>query len=234
MMENIFDFAQTPVKQIMIPRGKMAGIEYGLSREEVVNRFIDEGFSRMPVYQNTIDNIVGVIYSKNLIDVLSHPDLILIEDITRPAFFVSEDEMIDKLLITMKKNKVHIAFVLDEFGGTSGLVTLEDIIEEIFGEIQDEDDEEKPIVEALDDKTYIVQASAAVSDVNDYLPLPIPEDDNYETIGGYVINELGRIPLTDEEIKLENYKCKIINSSNIHIETMKLTVAPVEKSEIDN
>lgn len=223
MLENIFDFAQTPVKQIMIPRGKIAGIESGLNREEVINRFIDEGYSRMPVYENTIDNIVGVIYSKNLIDVLSHPDLILIEDITRPAYFVSEDEMIDKLLINMKKNKIHIAFVLDEFGGTSGLVTLEDIIEEIFGEIQDEDDEEKPIVE-VKNNIYVVQASAPVSDANDYLPFAIPEDDNYETVGGYVINELGRIPVNGEEINLEHYKCKIISSSNIHIETLQLTV----------
>ena len=132
----------------------------------------------------------------------------------------------------MQKNKVHIAIVLDEFGGTAGLATLEDIIEEIFGEIQDEDDEEVPNVKAISDTQFIVQAGATIPDANDELPIPLPESDDYETIGGLIINEMDRIPNIGEQLDLFGYKIEIISASNLLINTVKLTY--IEPEDDDN
>ncbi len=228
LLENIFEFSSTPVKQIMVPRGKIVGVELSMTREQIVDKFIVEGYSRMPVYDKNIDNIMGIIYTKNLIDLLSHPNLFIIQDMIRPPYFVGEEEKIDKVFRYMQRNRIHIAIVIDEFGGTAGLATLEDIVEEIFGEIQDEDDEEKPIVLSMGDNQYIVDPSAIVGDANDFLPEPLQESDDYETIGGLIINEIGRIPEPGEIIEIANYSIEILNSSNIHIESIKMTYAPAD------
>jgi len=162
---------------------------------------------------------------------LSNENLIIIEDIIRPPFFVQEDEKIKSLLHRMQRDKILMAIVIDEFGGTAGLVTMEDIIEEIVGEIQDEYDEETPIVEKINDENFIVKADAIIADANDYLPVPLPESDDYETIGGLIIDEIGNIPELNEIIKLENYECKILKRSKRSIESIKLTV---RKSDEDN
>ncbi len=224
LLENVFEFSSTPVKQVMIPRGKIVAVELSMTKEQILDRFIEEGYSRMPVYDKNIDNIMGIIYSKNLIDLLIHPQLFIIHDMIRPPYFVTEEEMIDKVFRVMQKNRIHIAIVLDEFGGTAGLVTLEDIIEEIFGEIQDEDDEEKPFVQKISDTEFIADPSAAISDANDFLPFPLPESDDYETIAGLVINEIGRIPEAGEIIDLFEYHFEILESSNIHIEKLKISI----------
>ncbi len=232
LMENVFQFSQTPIKQVMIPRGKIVGVELSMTKEQFISKFIEEGYSRMPVYDKNIDNIIGTVYSKNIIDMMSNPNLLVLQDLIRPPYFVSEDEKIDKVFRYMQKNKVHIAIVLDEFGGTAGLATLEDIIEEIFGEIQDEDDEEVPNVKAISDTQFIVQAGATIPDANDELPIPLPENDDYETIGGLIINEMDRIPNIGEQLDLFGYKIEIISASNLLINTVKLTY--IESEDDDN
>ncbi len=124
LLENVFEFQDTPIKQIMVPRRKIQGVEIGLNLNDVVTKFISEGYSRMPVYETTIDNIIGIIYAKDLLNMLSNENLIIIEDIIRPPFFVQEDEKIKTLLHRMQKDKILMAIVIDEFGGTSGLVTM--------------------------------------------------------------------------------------------------------------
>ncbi len=224
LLENVFEFQDTPIKQIMVPRRKIQGVEIGLNLNDVVTKFISEGYSRMPVYEKTIDNIIGIIYAKDLLNMLSNENLIIIEDIIRPPFFVQEDEKIKTLLHRMQKDKILMAIVIDEFGGTAGLVTMEDIIEEIVGEIQDEYDEETPIVEKINEETFIVKAEATIADANDYLPFLLPESDDYETIGGLIIDEIGNIPELNEIIRLDNYECKILKRSKRSIESIKLTV----------
>ncbi len=224
IMENVFKFSQTPVKQIMIPRNKIEGIEISMSREQVISKFIDEGYSRMPIYDKNIDNIIGIIYSKNIIDLLQNPRLFILQDLIRPAYFVNEDDKIDLIFRYMQSHKIHIAIVLDEFGGTAGLATLEDIVEEIFGEIQDEDDEETPDVKKISDEEFIVKASAIIADINDEIDDPeLPESDDYETLGGLIINETERIPETGQIIDLFGYRMEIIKASNLMIEIVKLT-----------
>ncbi|MDA3844223.1 MAG: hemolysin family protein, partial [Candidatus Kapabacteria bacterium] len=233
LLENVFDFAETPVKQVMIPRGKIFGIEYGKATTEILERFIDEGFSRVPVYRSTIDNIIGIIYAKDLISILRHERLIIMHDIIRKPYFINEGQKINDLLRDMQKNKVHLAVVLDEFGGTAGLVTLEDIIEEIVGEIQDEYDEEQSPVLKINEAEFILYAGLSIDDANDHLPVPLPEDDNYETLAGLIIDEIGRIPEAGEIIDLINYKCEILKRSTRSVEQIKLSLLDIIETTED-
>jgi CBS domain containing-hemolysin-like protein len=224
LLENGFDFSDTPIRQIMVPRNRIEAVDINMNPQKIMEKFIDEGYSRMPVYDDQPDNIKGIIYAKDIITMIWHPSLILIHDLIRPAYFVNEDDKISKLLSDMQRMKIHVAMVLDEFGGLAGMVTLEDIIEEIFGEIQDEYDEESPIVEKSGNEEYIVAASASIDDANEFLPIPLPESDDYETVGGLIINTTGTIPEQNETIEIENYICTIIKRSDRLIETVKLTV----------
>ena len=222
MLENVFDFSGTPVKQIMVPHNQIIGVDLSMSTEDIMNAFIDEGVSRMPVFNQTVDNIVGVIYAKDVLSMLAHKDLILISDIIRPPFLVNEDEKIKKLLRDLQYEKIHLAVVIDEFGGTAGIVTLEDILEEIVGEIQDEYDEESPFVKVISDKEFLVDASAAIDDANDTLPIDLPESDDYETVGGLILHATGRIPEENEKIELDNYLCIIISRETRTLLEVKL------------
>ena len=223
LLENVFEFSETPIKQIMVPRGKIYGFEINSDMDDILKQVIDEGYSRIPVYKETIDNIVGVIYAKDLISIMRHKNLIILHDVIRPAFFVNEDDYIKKLLHKMQKNRNHIAIVLDEFGGTAGIVSLEDIIEEIVGEIQDEYDEEKPLVEKINNREFRIDASLPIDDINDILPVPLPEGEEYETLGGFINNIVSRIPEKNELIEIENYKFRIIERSKRSIETVYIT-----------
>ena len=231
MLENVFDFSDTPVKQIMVPRGKVSGIEITEKNEEVMDKFIEEGYSRMPVYERTIDNIIGVLYAKDMIAMLRHKRLFMVKDIMRPVYLVKEEEKINVLLKQMQHEKRHVAIVIDEFGGTAGLVTLEDIIEEIVGEIQDEFDEEQPIIIKKAEGEYIILAEAIIDDINDELPENLPEDDDYETIGGLIISELGRIPEKMEKISIANYEFSILERTSRSIEKIHAKYIGSDKSD---
>jgi len=221
LLENIFEFTDTPIKQIMVPRTKIVGIESSLTYSEMLKKCINEGYSRLPVYQNSIDNITGIIYVKDLIKTIKDPSGSFMK-LIRPPYFVQEDDMIDKILRDMQKRHVHIAIVLDEFGGTAGIVTMEDIIEEIVGEIQDEYDEESPIVEKINETEYLVKTSASIDDVNEFLPIPLDESDEYETVGGLINSYVGRIPELYEFVELGSYKCQVLKRSKRQLELIKM------------
>jgi len=222
LIENIFDFSETPVKQIMVPRTRISAIDINSGIDNIIAFFIEEGYSRMPVYQNDMDNIVGEIYGKDLLNLLTNKNLIILEDIIRPTFFVQEDDLIHLLLKTMQKNHAHLAVVLDEFGGVSGIVTMEDIIEEIVGEIQDEYDEESPLAAETASNEFVLDALITIDDANEFLPIPLPENDDYETLSGLITNKIGRIPSKDESFLLEHYKLTILEATERRIEEVKL------------
>lgn len=222
MIENVFDFSETPVKQIMVPRTKIIAIDIDTPIEDVLEKFLNEGYSRIPVYTEDIDNVIGIIYAKDIISIFKHRNIIILHDIIRKPFFVNENDFINVVLKQMQTNKVHLAIVLDEFGGTAGIVSLEDILEELVGEIQDEYDEETPQFVKIDETTFQINASLPVVDVNEQLPQPLPESEDYETIGGLIITELGRIPDLGEKIKIDNYIIEILSSTNRKIELIKL------------
>lgn len=230
MIENVFDFSETPVKQIMVPRTKIIAIDVETPVEIVLDKFLIEGYSRIPAYSKDLDNVIGIIYAKDIISVFKHRDIIILFDILRKPFFVNENDYINIVLKQMQSNKVHLAIVLDEFGGTAGIVSLEDILEELVGEIQDEYDEETPQFVKLNEKSFQINASLPVVDVNEQLPIPLPESEDYETIGGLIITELGRIPDLGEKIKIDNYIIEILSSTNRKIELIKLELNEEEPS----
>jgi CBS domain containing-hemolysin-like protein len=191
----------------MVPRTKVIGINIESPREKVIEQLIAEGYTRLPVYRETLDEILGVVYSKDVLALIEHPSLIILEDIIRPAAFVPETKLISELLRELQYKKYHIAIVVDEFGGTAGIVTMEDIIEEIVGEIQDEYDDEVPPPE-YDTITYTLKlpANMPTVDANKYFEahfnaFVLPEAGEYDSVGGYVTKLFGHIPETNERIE---------------------------------
>ncbi len=205
LIENILDFTEKTVREVMVPRTKIVAIDIESSRESVIHKIIGEGYTRLPVYQDTLDNIVGVVYSKDVLALIEHPDLILLYDITRPVFFVPETKLISELLRELQQKKFHMVIVVDEFGGTAGIVTLEDILEEIVGEIHDEYDDDLPAVQKdAEKKSLTLSAQLSTPDANEHIEsfyedFRIPESDEYDSVGGYVTKLFGHIPETGEE-----------------------------------
>ena len=222
LITNVFEFSERTVRQIMVPRTRIVAIDITTSGDRVVDFFIEEGFSRVPVYQGIIDNIIGVVHAKDIIALMHNPGLILLHDLVRPAYFVPETKPINKLLRDFQRRRIHMAVVVDEFGGTAGMVTLEDIMEELVGEIQDEYDEEKPIIEKVGAREYNVRASAAIADANEHLPIPLPESEQYDTVSGLVNDAFGRIPEISETINFAGYECTILQKAKRSVALVRL------------
>ncbi len=229
MIQNVFDFAETQVKQIMIPRNKIIGIEVNMTKEETIDVIIEEGYSRLPVYEGNIDNIIGMVFAKDILALLRTSEDFNLKDVLRKPYFVSEDSMIDDLLRALQRRKMHIAIVLNEFGGTAGLVTLEDILEEIVGEIQDEYDEEMPLLKKLSDQEYSISAEMIIDDANDYLPIDLPESEDYETLGGLITSETGRIPEVGEIIEFDEFFARIVDRTTRQIQSVVIKIKAREE-----
>ncbi len=234
LIENVFDFSDTPAHQIMVPRTNISAIDIEMSKSQIINYVIEEGYSRLPVYKDNIDNIIGEIYSKDILNMVINPNLIDISDILRVPFFVSEEDKISDILKLMQKEHHHLAIVLNEFGGVAGLLTIEDIIEELVGEIQDEYDEEKPLFEEKSINEFKVEATITISDLNEILPEPIDENSAYNTIGGYITHNIGRIPQPNETFKINNYKFNILESNDRKIITLSILYEPINDGSNKN
>ena len=222
MISSIFEFSTTTAWEIMVPRTEVAAINYDTSRENLIRIVTEEGYSRMPVYKDSIDNIVGVIYTKDLISLLQHRDLIVLQDIIRPAYFVPDAIKISQLMRGMQERKIHMAIVIDEFGGTQGIVTMEDILEEIVGEIHDEYDEVLKDVEQSSDGTALVNARMTIEDFNKKFGSEIPEDSEYETVNGFLSKLTGRIPEVEEEIRYGNLHFTVVKRGQRRIRQVKV------------
>ncbi|WP_018479584.1 hemolysin family protein [Pontibacter roseus] len=219
LLENVFEFNERMVKQIMVPRTRMVAIDVNIAEDELMEIIFEEGYSRLPVYNGSIDNIVGVLYVKDILSMMRLNEPIIIEKLMRAAYFVPETKKINRLLQQFQRRHMHMAIVTDEFGGVSGIATIEDIIEELVGEIQDEYDEEAPIVERLSDFEYRVNGGANVSDANDYLPFPLPEGEDYETVGGFVTMVYGHIPEDLNELSdFNEYEIRVLEKSDRRVE----------------
>lgn len=234
LIKNVFDFNERVVKNIMVPRTKIVATEQNATQEELLNLIVEEGYSRIPVYDESIDKIVGIVHAKDILSLLARKGEFVLENIIRKPFFVPESKKINNLLTELKLKKIQIAIVLDEFGGTAGMVTLEDIVEELVGEIQDEYDEEKPIVERVSEEEYIVTASATVYDVNEFLPHDLPEDEDYDTIAGLVSEIFGKIPDVGETKMFNGYNFTILKKVGQNIETVKLELLLQKEETVDN
>ncbi len=221
IIRNAFDFSERSARQIMVPRTQIMALDIDADPEEI-EKIIEDGYSRIPVYRESIDNIVGVLYIKDLLIAMRKSPDVTIKSLLRPAVFVPEAKKVGDLLGDMQRHHVHLVVVLNEYGGTNGIISMEDIVEELVGEIQDEYDTETPIVEKSSENTYTVAGNTSVSDVNEYLPEPLPESKEYESIGGLLISELERLPETDEKVLIDNYELTVLQMKQNQILQVQL------------
>jgi CBS domain containing-hemolysin-like protein len=232
LIQNVFDFDDRIVKQIMVPQNKVTSIDIeALDTNGIIQKISDEGFSRYPIFLGDIDNIIGVVYAKDLFKEIIAKRFKSVKDIMRPAHFVPETMKINDLLRDFQKLHIQIAIVTNEFGATAGIVTMEDIIEELVGEIQDEHDEEKPTVEKKSETEFIINAHSSISDVNELLPMSIEENEKYETISGLINFLWGRIPGVNEKRKYGGYEITILQRKKQTVESVHLRVLETDKVE---
>ncbi len=222
LIKNVFDFNERIVKNIMVPRTKIVAVELYDSAEEFINTVTEEGYSRIPIYDDNIDQIVGVVHTKDILPLIVKGKEVVLKSIMRKPYFIPETKKINDLMTEFQQKRIQIAFVLDEFGGTAGMVTLEDIVEELVGEIQDEYDEETPVVEQISDTEFMVDAGSSVHDANGYLPIELPESSDYDTIAGLVSHVFEKIPDVGESAEKFGYVFTIMRKTQQNIEFVKL------------
>ncbi|HMT27659.1 MAG TPA: hemolysin family protein [Bacteroidia bacterium] len=224
LIQNVFEFDDRIVRQILVPRTKISAIDIDAMNDEILNQVIEDQFSRFPVYKENIDNIIGIIHTRDLLKILRTNNFSGIKDIIRPAYFIPLTKRINELLRELQAQHIQMAIVTNEFGGTAGIVTMEDIIEELVGEIQDEYDEEKPSVEKKSETEFIVNAQTSISDVNDLLPIAILEGPEYDTISGLMNYIFGRIPAVNEKRIFGGYEFTILKRFKHSVESVHMKV----------
>ncbi|TGU71148.1 HlyC/CorC family transporter [Geomonas terrae] len=205
-IDNLFDFTHTAVREVMVPRTRIVAFDLNQSNEEILNGVLDNMYSRYPVYLGSIEETVGFIHGKDLLGrMVREPDFD-IRSIVRPPVFVPEGKKVSDLLKEMQKTRVHMAFVVDEYGSISGIVTTEDLLEELVGEIEDEHDVGEPSrVQVMADGSYLVDAFISVSDLEDLLEIDLGEDLPYDTLAGLILDRIGRFPEQGEKVAFGDY-----------------------------
>ena len=228
MIHSIVGFGETSAKEVMTPRTAMLAFEGNKTIDDIWYEMVDNGFSRIPVYEDTIDNILGVLYIKDIMNCIKDGNTnVPIKNFIRPGYFVPETKSIIEILKEFKALKVHIAMVLDEYGGIVGLLTIEDLIEEIVGEIRDEfDTEEEEFITQIDENSYEVDAMIDIETLDKELCLNLPESDDYESLGGLIVTELGRLATIGDELKFNGVKLKVLE-----INKMRVSRVLIEKEQ---
>lgn len=230
LIRSAIEFEDLDVKDIMIPRVNVVAVEQSSDMESVYRKFIDNGFSRMPVYAETIDAVVGVIHEKDFY-ALMHDGGTDIKGIIQTSVCVSPSMKISTVLRMLQKAKVHLAIVVDEFGGTEGIVTLEDILEELVGEIYDEHDEIEILFRKESDNVYVVSGDENVEEMYEKLELQCPKDIDATTVGGYVIELMDKIPEAGESVSLEDMEIQVVKANEKHVQEVKVTLREKESRD---
>ena len=229
LITNIFDFRETVVREIMVPRLDIVAVPVTASLREALDIIVNHGHSRLPVYEGTIDRIVGVLYAKDVLRWLretypSWPETTVAE-VMRPPYFVPDSKRVSELLPEMRQRKVHLAIVVDEYGGTAGIVTIEDILEEIVGEIQDEFDREMPDMVRVGENEYVINARADLEDVSDFIGVPLP-DEYADTLGGFIYTLLNRMPERGDVVIYPPVRMQVLTVDGRRIRAVRITVDP--------
>ncbi len=233
MIEGIFEFGDTTAKEVMIPRIDMVCAELSTSQQEILDLIQKSRHSRIPIYRERVDHIEGVVYVKDLLNALSSGQRWNIEELMRAPYFVPETKKIDELLREFKTARIHMAIVVGEYGGTSGLATMEDLIEEIVGEIQDEYDEETPLFHwTEDDRILVADARLPIEELNLLLNVELPQD-GYETLGGFIYSHLGRVPNPQESFDFGNLALSIEDVEGQRITTVRIKKKQREEERED-
>lgn len=210
IIRNAFDFAERSARQAMVPRTHVFGLSKTATITQSIEKILENGYSRVPVYEGTIDHIVGIIFTKDLLQKMHNKKDFQLDEIIRPAHYIAANKKLIDIMRDFQKQHIQFAIVVDEFGGTEGVITMEDILEELVGEIQDEYDSETPLVEKLEDKKYRVQGQVTLVALNEKLPRPLPENEIYVTLAGMLIDVVGRIPNVGESIPYEDYVFTVV------------------------
>jgi len=229
MIRGIVELSETTVKEVMVPRIDVVFLSTDTPEKEMLEILIECGHSRVPVYHDTIDNVVGILYVKDLLNNLMRNKEINIENVIRKPYFVPESKRLDSLLYEFKRRRVHIAVAVDEYGGVSGIVCMEDIIEEIVGDIQDEFDNEVEDILEIGENTYLCDARVNIQDLNEATSLHLPDED-FDTLGGFVFELFGKIPVKYEKAETPEAEFIIHEMDGHKIKTVKL-VTKVKENE---
>lgn len=216
VIKNIIDLSERKVYEAMTPRTDIVGVNIDTPIDEVINVFVDSGYSKLIVYEDNLDNIRGVVY---VYDMFTNPKNL--NEVIREIIYIPETKRCLEMLNEFLEKQISITVVVDEFGGTAGIITVEDIIEELFGEIRDEYDDDPDVCKKIDDKTYVFSGKVEVDYLNEEFELGIPDGD-YETISGYITTKIGKIPAKGEKLDIDDFKIIILHSSKTKIDLVKL------------
>jgi len=228
MIASIFAFSDKLVREVMVPRIDVAAVPVDAPMTEALDVILKNGHSRIPVYKGSIDNIVGILYAKDLLRYLrdGRTDISL-DRILRAAYFIPESKKVDELLQELQQRRVHMAVVVDEYGGTAGIVTIEDLLEEIVGEIQDEYDAEQPTVEIVSEHEYLFDARISLDDVCKHLGVELPEEGG-DTLGGFIYSQLGRVPAVSDRVEFRNVVFEVLSVAGRRIKQVRASLQPGE------
>jgi CBS domain containing-hemolysin-like protein len=239
LIHRVFEFSDTVVREAMVPRTEMAAIPNTCNLEEITKAFDQHRYSRLPVYRESFDDVCGFIHSKDVMPYLIHPEKFKLEDVLQPPLYVVDTARLEHVLRQMQKAKMHFGFVVDEHGGLEGIITLEDLLEEIVGEISDEHDEEvNEQITQVDQSTYVLAGGLAVRDLNRRLKLSVPESESYTTIGGFLMTEAGHVLKPGEVVQHDGLVFKIERVEKRRVMRVKLEVQQTDgegetKNELD-
>jgi putative hemolysin len=225
ILQSVFEFTDMSVKEVMVPDTQMVAIQVDRSPQEIISIIEEEQFSRYPVYGKELNDIRGILYAKDFLTLHAKTGQVDIRKIIKPPFFIPETMKISLLLKDMQKKRSHMALVVDEYGGISGLVTIEDLLEEIVGEIRDEHDVESPVIH-LPDGTFLIDASISLRDLKEDHQIALPESTEYETLGGYLMTTLQKIPQVGDVVVTERKRINIVEMVGQRISKVKLEKLP--------
>jgi CBS domain containing-hemolysin-like protein len=237
LLMSAVEFSDIMVKEVMIPRTDIFGLDQQTGLAAAVEQVIESGHSRIPVYDDNLDKIVGLLYAKDLLGQIhragGEADTTIAALVRTDPLFVPETQKISVLLGDMRRRGLHLATVVDEFGGTAGLITLEDIIEELVGEIRDEFDPDEPLIRELGEHRWLVDARLSLSDLKDHTGIELPDTGDYESVGGFVVAEHGRIPRKGKVIAVPGLEIIVVDADARRVKRMELRRAPVVEPDVD-
>jgi putative hemolysin len=226
LIHSVFEFKDTPVYKVMVPRPQIFALDVSTPPDQVGSLIVESGFSRIPAFEGTIDNVVGLVYVKDALRLLEKGQPVVIRKILHAAHFVPESKKTGELLKELQKRRSHLALVVDEHGSLTGLVTLEDLLEEIVGEIHDEYDWEERPVEKLRDGSLVVEGTVSAAKLRDTYEVPLPPSEEFETVAGFMLERLGTLPKGGEVVQMGDYRLTVVDVEKNRISKVKVERAP--------
>jgi putative hemolysin len=230
LIHSVFKFTDTMVKEVMVPRIEIAAVESGSNIETILRTMNEKGFSRLPVYAGTIDNVIGVVYLKDILSLHMERRPVQLDTVLRKPYVVPPNKNVSVLLREMREKRIHLALVGDEYGGTDGLVTMEDLIEEIVGDIRDEQEKELREIDEIASNRYVVDGKTDIGKLNKRLGVTLPEDE-FETIGGFVLGLFGRLPAEGDQIRSHNLLFTVLRLRKNRISRIRVLKYSPENNE---